>query len=243
MFPMKDSEFLPTEKVIIFLGFVNALGFSFQFIGQKFTSASKAALLVNLYVVWVVFLSKKVLKEKITPNKILALIFAVGGAYILVGAPTLSRLVVNKGDIFVGLAGLIWALYIVYSKYATKKLTPFYITRGVMIWTFLFILIFYPIRRWPIYPNLGLILFGAYLGIFCSILPYFLYTYGLKKITASASSFLLLIEVLMALLWSHIFLGEILERREFMGAILILLSLILTSLKEKEERHDRIQEI
>ena len=49
---------------IILLGFINAIGFAFQFIGQKFTTAGNASLFVNFYVILVPLLAPLLLPER-----------------------------------------------------------------------------------------------------------------------------------------------------------------------------------
>jgi len=228
------KELLIPNTIIPFLGLFNALGFIFQFEGQVLTTASKAALLVNLYVVFVAVLSKFLLGEKISKNKIFAIFIAVIGASLISTGwnPEVIYRGDLRGDILVSLAGLVWSFYIVFSKKVSQILEPIKITGGVMLWTLIFLLILeIPLKKASI-PSKETILYAAYLGIFCSVIPYSLYVYSLKKISASISAIFLLIEVVLSLIWSWIFLGERFKGYEFIGAFIIIFSLYLGGREE-----------
>jgi len=68
---------------------------------------------------------------------------------------------------------------------------------------------------------------GAHLGLFCTLLPFLLYFWSLKRLPAVASSVMLLGEVALAVLWSFLFLGERLSPPEALGSLLVLTAILL----------------
>jgi drug/metabolite transporter (DMT)-like permease len=76
----------------------------------------------------------------------------------------------------------------------------------------------------------------VYLALFCTVLPYVLYAWGLKRTSATFSSLVLLFEVVMAAVLSSLFLGETFSRTEMLGGGLILLAIGLGGLGESQGR-------
>jgi drug/metabolite transporter (DMT)-like permease len=227
-------KLLFSNLLIPLLGLFNSVGFILQFEGQAITTASKAALLVNLYVVFVAIIARIVLGEKLNRYKIVAIITALLGASLIATGwnPDIILRGNLKGDLLVLSAGLIWSFYIVFSKKVSPLSKPLEITGGVMIWTLIFLLIVVlPLKR-AFVPSKETLFYALYLGIFCSVIPYFLYIYSLRRISASISALFLLLEVVLSLIWSWIFLGERFKGYEFLGAIAIILSIYLGGKEE-----------
>jgi drug/metabolite transporter (DMT)-like permease len=226
---------------IWFLGLFNALGFIGQFVGQTMTNATKTALLINLNLVTVALLSSLLLNEKLSKLKGLAVLFALIGVFLLTTNGELSQLISGEfmGDMFALAGGFAWAFYIVTNKKViiqpgrdvvtltacvmlatTVVLLPFSIFLGG-IGSGLFQVSF---------NNMGYI---VYLGIFCNVIPFMLWTYGLKYLTATGSTILLLFEVLIAAILAMIILGEFLTIIGIIGGGFIFSAIILINLKTK----------
>ncbi|MFQ6082537.1 MAG: DMT family transporter [Candidatus Aminicenantia bacterium] len=221
------------NRTLILLGVINTAGFIFQFQGQNLTTSSKAAILIHLNVIFVAFLSKFILKEKLNFKKIMAIGFSLTGV-ILIGThlKISSFTQINfKGDMLILLAALSWAFYIIFSKKIVSLISPKEIVFGVMIWTFLFLTIVTVPSGKVSFSSLSTILIALYLGIFCSIIPYFLYTFSLKKITATTSSIYLLIEMVFAVTLSVLFLKDRLTIFDLIGSIFIITGIYLGSNK------------
>ena len=74
-----------------------------------------------------------------------------------------------------------------------------------------------------------------YTAVFCTIAPFFLWTWGLKRITATTSSIVLLTEVVFALALAAVLLGERLSPGALAGSVLILGAVALASRDKGEE--------
>ena len=209
---------------VLGLGFSTALGFALQFFGQALTSASMAALFVNTYVV-IVALGAPLIGERPGPRAWLAVALGFVGAiaastgFKFQGAS--SQLL---GDLLCFGAAVAFAAYVLVSKRSVSEGTgALELNFGVsVVASALLLPLFLTGKTTPLTLSAA-----AYLGVFCTLLPFLLYLWSLKRLSAVASSVMLLGEVLLAMLWSALFLGERLSPHEAAGAGLILLAILL----------------
>jgi len=223
---------------LILLGIINALGFFLQFEAQRLTLAYKTAFFVNLYVVFVAIVGffrgeRLSLKEKA------GILFALTGVLLLSTEGNLGVLKEGKtiGDLLAISSAVTWSIYIILSKKLVESVKTIDLVAGVLGWTWLSSAPLFVLKRGDL-PSLISFAELGYLGVFCSIVPYLLFTYALKGISATRSSLILLVEVILATLWSYIFLDERLKFSGAFGALLILLGLFLGSIQgETPEFH------
>jgi len=68
-----------------------------------------------------------------------------------------------------------------------------------------------------------------YLAIACTTVAYYLWAYGLKRLTATSSSIILLLEIVAGLAVSFALLGEGLNSYAIVGAAFIIGAIVLVS--------------
>ena len=104
------------KKLILFLGVTNGVAYLSQYIGMNSTTAAKAALFVNLSVVWVALLSPKLHGETLGRRKILSVLAAVTGVVFVTTNLDFSMLSGGQltGDFLLITSGVIWAFFIIY---------------------------------------------------------------------------------------------------------------------------------
>jgi len=221
------------KKLLLFLGITNGIAYLLQYIGMNYTTAAKASLFVNLTTIWVVLLSPKITGEHFDKKKTGGIIFAIIG--LLLVTTNLNMEIINEeqlfGDITVILAGVVWAFFIIYNKIMVNK------EKGVtqsIIWIL-------PLTLLPMIPfvllspsSISIIPIEGwvaifYTAIFCWVIPYYLWVKGLKDISATTSTILLLTEILVATSISIVFLNEIITLINGIGAIFIIVALVLVS--------------
>jgi len=221
------------KKLLIFLGLTNGIAYLLQYIGMNYTTAAKAALFVNLTVIWVVLISPRATGEHFGKNKTIGIISGIIGLFLVTTNLNLESMNDGQllGDLLVILAGVVWAFFIVYNKKLVNK------EKG-LIQSIIWIL---PITLLPIIPfvllsssNILLIPIEGwiaifYTAIFCWVIPYYLWLEGLKHVSASTSTILLLTEILVATAISVVFLDEIITLITGIGAIFIIAALLLVS--------------
>ena len=216
------------------LGFLNAVGFLCQFLGQTYTAASVAALLVNLSVLIAAIGSAALLGEKFAGTKVVGTVLAVGGIFLLTTRGDFGLIARSQltGDLFYLVSASSWGVYIIYNKRKTdeRRWDPL----GVASLTILSTAVFVAPVMLTVGPGelsmtggeLGLILYTAVLN---TAIPFVLYQRGLRHLTATTSSMLLMLEIVTAMGISILLLGELLDLASLIGAASILSSIFLVS--------------
>ncbi len=218
------------NRYIILLGFLNAVSYFLQFIGQQWTTVTKTALLVNSSVIFASISSYFWLKEKMEYLKASGIITAFLGMFLIVTCGNLKNLQSGNmiGDLFCLLSGATWGLYIVISKrILNKENETLFFINVMLIYTFIFILMFSSPFLRPIELNFEVFVAVLYIGFFCTVLPFLLWYEGLKTVEASSSATYLLLTIVVATIISIIFLRESLTLTLVLGALLICLGIWL----------------
>ena len=231
----KKFSFNFNKRLILFLGCINGIAYLLQYIGMSSTSASKSSLLVNLTVVWVALLSPILLKEKIGRKKLSGVILSLLGIVFVTTNLDFQSFGIGSmmGDLIVIAAGMIWAIFILYNKPLVNE------TENLM--TSLTWLLFFTIM-----PLMPVVPFSAknfltlpweawsailYTAIFCWNIPYYIWSKGLRKISAVTSSVILLNEIIVSVIISTIFLGDSLTVVSGIGAVFIMFAIVLVSIE------------
>lgn len=196
-----------------------------------FTTAGMTALLVNLNVLIVALLSWWMFQELFGTRKQLGVCFGVVGSVLVTTNGDLSTLTSGRvfGDVLVFTAGLVWAFFIVLQKQILMKREEdaMELSAVVMIVTAMFLLpmaLFMGNLTTSPIPAEGweLVLYTA---LACSLLPYVMWTFALKSVTATVATVVGMLEIVAAMILSTFFLAETYSALTIIGALLILLSI------------------
>ena len=228
---------ITNKKLIAFLGIVNAAGYLLQYVGMPYTTSAKAALFINLSAIWVAILSPRLLSETFSRKKIIGVLFGLAG--IIFVSTNLDFSTMTQGqivaDLMLIIAGVSWALFILYNKKLLMKSTTE--TFQFMTWVLLFTLLAivpFTVLSGPGFFTLSGWAWAAivYQAIVCWVIPYYLWLEGLKYLSASTSTILLLSEIVVAVIASIIVLKEPVTVFSTVGALFIILAISLVSLKD-----------
>ncbi len=242
MILLKKMDFrkIPDVKLLVFLGITNASGYLLQYVAMGSTTAAKAALFINLSAIWVALLSPKLLGETFSRKKIVGIIIGLFG--IVFVSTNLDFASLSGGqslaDITLVISGFTWAIFMIYNKKLVSNSTTS-ATFQSMTWILLFT--FFSIAPFALLagPNLFDLSSFAWLGIFwtaivCWVIPYYLWLKGLKHLSASTSTVLLLSEIVMAVILSIVVLKEPVTVFSSIGAFLIVIAIALVSVQNKK---------
>ncbi len=215
----------------LIIGVTYAVGLWLQGWGMKYTTASNAAFITGLSVVFVHVYSGLVLK-RYTLLSFSSLVSALTGLYFLTD-PSVYGL--NIGDFLVLAGAFAWAAYIVlvdrYSGYnplvlvfysmipATLYIIPFTLSMGQASWGNL----------------LTVLPFLIYLALACSDAATALQVYGQRFIRVEAAAIVYLLEPVFASILAYMFLAETMEPTRILGATLILIAIFLATLNDIRE--------
>jgi drug/metabolite transporter (DMT)-like permease len=231
-------EFKEDKKLIVFIGISNGIAYLLQYIGMNYTSAAKASLFINLTVIWVALLSIKLINERFGKRKAAGVISGILGIFLVITNLDLSVISNEQliGDILVISAGIAWAFFIIYNKKLMMNMKD---SSQVAAWILAITLLpMFPFVLFSINNIFQIPLEGwlsiIYTSIFCWVIPYHLWLEGLKHISASHSTILLLTEILVATTIGVIILNEVITLVMGIGAFLIIIALILASKPPKD---------
>jgi len=221
------------NKVVWFLGIVNGAAYLLQYVGMNSTSASKSSLLVNLSAIWVAILSWLLLKERLGKKRALGISFGILGVFLITTKLDFQALGQGGaiGDLLVLSSGVAWAFFTLYNKQLVsntrKTIQPITWIIFITLLPLAPFLLFststpfqLPVEAW---------LAIAYTAIFCWVIPYYLWSEGLKYISAVNSTIILLAEVIVALAISSVLLHDPLTLIQEIGAVLIIAAIVFVS--------------
>ncbi len=202
------------------------------FTTQQMVSLSTASVLLYTAPCFVVVMSAILFKEKMTRNKIIALVLAFIGCIFTTG---LGLGDVNIGILYGILAGFGYALYSIFAKFALAK----YSLLTLLFYTFLIATVclvsFSDITMVAsICCDTEVLLYTLGLGVVSTILPYYFYTTGLKGMDAGKASIIAFVEPMVATIVS-LLIGDPFGLTNVIGIVLILGSIILLNRTPKNE--------
>ncbi|MEM2900886.1 MAG: DMT family transporter [Thermoplasmata archaeon] len=224
-----------SDKIVWLLGILNGLGFIFQFLGMTETTASKAVLIININVVTTAILSSKFLGERLWGKKYAALLVGSIGVLLLTTDGNFSKLEAGSiiGDILVFIGGFIWSCFVVVQKKYIPSNKEELAQHVLAISAITALVTAIPAIMFEKLPTLKVneIYIVLYLGIFTTALPYYIWIFALRKISATFSSVILLLQIFFGIFLAAIFLAETLSIAFFVGGALIVSSIFLTSVE------------
>lgn len=223
------------------LGFTNATGIALQNYGLLLTTASKTVLLVDINVVIVALLSYWLLKERFGYAKAAGVVSGIVGVVLLTyNSDIVLRQEQLPGDILVFLSGCSYAVFIVAMKMLVDRIGPFDASVVAIATSAIFMMIpcaiMIPAGMMNSRVDMDGIVPMLYLGLICTTMAYYFWAYGLRRLSATASSVILLLEVLAGLVLSISLLGENLTNLAAIGAIFVIVAIVLVSIDGKNEK-------
>ena len=221
-----------TKKDLIaggIVGFFLFTAFGAQTVGLQFTTPSKNAFLTATNVVMVPFLYWILSKKK--PD-----VFSMGAAFLcLFGISHLSlegNFTLGLGDTFSLICAIFFACHISATGFFSKKVDTTLLTI-IQMWvaTILSVLGAFSTENLPsVIPSSGIISV-LYLGIFSTMVAFFIQTTAQKHTSATRTAIILSTEALFGSLFSVIFLKELLTFKMIVGGAAIFLAIVTAETK------------
>lgn len=225
-------------KYIFFIGFIGYfIAVGAQLLGTKLSNASLASLINSMNPVFIILFAVIILKEKLTINKVVAVIAAVGGAYIIIGGSSGGGKLIG---IFVSIFSVItWALMTVVVRKITQKYDSLTITTyGIIIG----MICTFPVSMYEMITTPNIKLFDwtiiipiLYIGVICTALAYVLWNKSLSMIEAGNCSLFYPLQPMVSVLFGCLFLGESINSRFVIGGILIIGGVIFSIVTNEKQ--------
>lgn len=208
-----------------FLGAILYLSSSIaDFIGLLYISASLERAVLFTFPIYVFLLSSDL--SRITFSKVVLIVSTVLGLAIMFN-PTVDNHLTDTliGISLVLLSAIFWALFIIYSKRAVSNISPTIFTSTYMCITTVLLLLGFIIdsKNFTTFSTLQThtMIYLVFLAIFCSIIPSYLMSFGLKRINASLAAVISAMGPIVTLALDVVILNHNLALNEIIGAIIV----------------------
>ncbi len=201
------------------------------------TSLSVAAILLYTAPAMVLILSRILFKEKLSVQRIAALVLSTA-ACVLVSGVIGESITLTPVGLLIGLgSGLGYALYSIFSRYAIQR---DYDSFTITFYTFVIAGIaslpladLGKVATAAVGSGLFMAFFTVAFALVSTILPYLLYTYGLSHMENGKATILSSVEPVVASLIGIIFYAEAISWDVAAGVVVMLLAIGLCNLNKK----------
>ncbi len=225
------------DKIILKKGFLIGiflfLGYTFQTVGLKYTTATKAGFITGLSVVLVPIISYFFIKEKINRNSVIGVIFAIIGLWFLNYNSSFNF---NFGDFLVLLCAVSFAMHIISVGLYTKKLDYVLLViiqlATVFVLSLLMALFF---ERPEIHLSYSSHVWWAIIltGVFATALAFYMQNRFQRYSTATKTAIIFSGEPIFAAVFAYLLLGEKVGLIAWIGGLLIIFGMIISQSKFK----------
>lgn len=188
-----------------------------------------APLLVMLYAVW----SKE---ERVTAGKVAAAVISLAGCFLAVGAYDRTVLTITPLGILTGLASVIgFAFLTLFTRSVLKNHNVWTMTVYAIGFASLFWILINPpwvvMRQQVSAEGWGALVL---LAVFSLLIPHSLFFGALRWIVPSRAIITSTLEPVVAILSAALYLGELLQPLQIVGAILVLVAIVLLHVRPEE---------
>ncbi len=218
-------------------GIISQFAFNcFYFYTMTHGHAAVGGVLLYSSPAFILMLSALLFHEKITILKAFAVILTILGCVLVSGLCEQSQAAIPMRILCYGLmAGFLYSLYTIFGKYALQK----YDASTVTFYTFFFascagfFIAGGPQTLWFCFTTPQALFWGTMISLFFSLVPYFLYTWGLRFIPPGRSAILCSIEPVVCCILGLCFYHEPSSLLRFVGIINILLAIVLMNIQRE----------
>ena len=215
------------------IGIFLFLGYAFQTVGLKHTTATKAGFITGLSVVLVPIISHFFIKEKINRNSVMGVILAFSGLWFLNYSSNFSF---NLGDFLVLVCAFSFAMHIISVGLFSKKLD--YVLLAITQITVVFVLsllmaLIYEIPAIHLSYSADIWWSIVITGIFATALAFYMQNKFQRYSTATKTAIIFSGEPIFAAMFAYLLLGEKVGLIAWAGGLLIIFGMIVSQKKSK----------
>ncbi len=222
--------FKSIDKTDLILGFTMCIAFSFYIFALLNTSVASALFILSISPVFAALLSWRIIGEIPTKTTWIAILFAMVGVSVMVGADlTRGQLI---GNLFAMISAFSFALMLVFARKSKKSdvLTGNFLGAGFAI--LMAIILAYSYGDGLIVSKQDMLLSFA-LGAFTIGIGIAFVAWAAPYLPAPNVGVLVLIESVLAPVWVWLFLDMPMKYQEILGGLIILCAVLILSTKRK----------
>ncbi|WP_035177437.1 DMT family transporter [Alkalihalobacterium bogoriense] len=214
--------------------------------GLSLTTASNAVLILALLPLTTSLLAAMMLKDKLSPLRIVGIIFALIGVslIILMGSSQFGK--IEIGDLFILMAMFVQALSFIYIKRGTNTLDSKQMTAMMLligsIGLFLVSFFFEPQTMSVMYESTTWLLLAVFLcsAIGATAIGHILYNEAIHKLGAGETAIFNNFVPFFGLIFSALFLGEEIRFIQLFGFVFIIIGVLFGTGYVDEKRRKRL---
>jgi len=240
---IKKLAFPSTKEVLILL-LMGAIGYAGQsfcyFMALNFASASVVSLLLYTYPVMVMIGSALFLKEKITFRKILALVFALTGAVVIIGTKGHAK---SIGIILAVASAIIYSAYILISSKVIKAGMEVQSSTFIMLGAAIVYGIMNLISGFSAPENIKGISAVVMIALISTVLAFWSFFTGLEKIGPTLTSLVSILEPVVTVFSSILILSEKVTVNIIIGGILVMVSLLVILIPKSKNNKAKTSDV
>lgn len=234
---IRDLDGLRADgRRIVALAVTGVVGFQLAvYFALTATTAINATLLVSLTPVVIVAISRVALHDTINRTQGLGLLVSFLGAAVVVvrgDLGALGALSLNRGDLLMVAAVILWATYTVLLRRRPFTVSPASLVTAT---TAIGVALLTPLYLWSLAAGQRMTLTAGtavgigYVGVFASVLAFLFWNRGVAVVGANRAGLFLHLMPLFGAALSFLFLGEGIEPYHLAGGALVATGLVLTA--------------
>ena len=231
---LHDKKNLIIERRDIFrFALIGIFGFlltsTFLYLGISFTSIAVADVLMYTSPIWVQIASVVFFKERLNLRKIICIVLTFLGCVLASGIKVADNSKISIPGIIFGLsAGICYASYSITASFMLKKYNEITVTAYSTLFAGLGSIFTVNVKRVAstISVDFESIIYILIIAICCTVIPYFLYTVGVKRNGPTTAAILSCAEPVTATLISVFIAKEQLSFFQAIGIICIILAIV-----------------
>ncbi len=225
LFKQLTTITLQTLKKAVILGSMLGVGILLQNYGIYNTTASKAAFITGLMVIFTPIAQLLIERKPPKFGNLLGIVIVTFGLYLLT-SPSGSK--ISFGDMLVFISAIIFGIYIVYLDIFSKTENVLHLTFLQVTMTTLIAIIVVPFETIRFIPSAQLIFSLLYMGICATVFTTYIQTRFQKDTTPTRAVIIFTIEPVIAAVLAYFVLHEILGITGVIGASLIVGGILIS---------------
>jgi len=225
LFKQLTTITLQTLKKAVILGSMLGVGILLQNYGIYKTTASKAAFITGLMVIFTPIVQLIIERRPPKVGNIVGIVIVTIGLYLLT-SPSSSE--INFGDMLVFISAIIFGVFIVYLDIFSKTENVLHLSFLQVMITTLIAVIVVPFETIRFIPSAQLIFSLLYMGICATVFTTYIQTRFKKDTTPTRAVIIFTIEPVIAAVLAYFILHEILGIAGVFGASLIVFGILIS---------------
>lgn len=232
----REKRIWPTRQAILPLILMGVTGVAlfnlFMFWALERTNATNVGLLSTLNPVSIAIFSFLLVKEKIRPLQIVAMLISFGGVLIVMckgDFAQLAQLHFNVGDLWMLAAVAMWGIYSVCGRWAMKTVSPMMSTLYSGIFGVALMLPFNLTTFTVTDANWTFWLSLFYVGVLATVVSMVLWNIGVQKVGATSAGMFLNFNPVFTAILAFLLLGERMSAVQLVGSVIVIVGCYLFS--------------